>query len=209
MDRTCLQWTGIAALLCALAACVAYPPQQRLPPREAPSISPAAVVPDSMLALSKAVPEAGASLVAAAASGAASPAAAASAPPADTRQDAEAERARALQQALQAWQQAWQGGDFDGYVRAYDARFKGSSRTRQAWEKDRKKRLARGRITVRISEVQWKQVSDDVVEARFLQHFEQGRYRDTGYKTLRLQRTDAGWRITQENWRAARRTRPG
>lgn len=206
MDRICRQATGVAALLLTLAGCVAYPPQQRLPPKEAPSISPAAVVPDSLLALSKAVPEAGASLVAAAEAGSAPPRAAAPSPPADARGQAETERARALQQALQAWQQAWQAGDADGYIRAYDARFKGTARTRQAWEKDRKRRLAAGRITVRLSDVQWQQVGDDVAEARFLQHFEQGRYRDVGHKTLRLQRTDAGWRITQESWRPARRT---
>jgi hypothetical protein len=205
MDRKCMQWTGIAALLLTLAACVAYPPQQRLPPKDAPSMSPAAVAPDSVLALSKAVPEAGASMVAAGEGAAAQPRAVApSPPPADVREDAETERARALQQALVAWQQAWQAGDIDRYIRAYDARFKGTGRARKAWEKDKRQRLAAGGITVRISDVQWKQLSNEVAEARFLQHFEQGRYRDVGHKTLRLRRTDAGWRITHESWRRRR-----
>lgn len=205
MDRKCMQWTGIAALLLTLSACVAYPPQPRLPPKEGPSISPTAVVPDSLLALSKAVPEAAASMVAAGQKAAAPPRAAApSPPPADAREDAEAARARAQQQALLAWQQAWQAGDIDRYIRAYDAGFKGTARTRKAWEKDRRQRLAAGAITVRISDVQWKQVSNEVAEARFLQHFEQGRYRDVGHKTLRLRRTDDGWRITHESWRRRR-----
>lgn len=205
MDRKCMQWTGIAALLLTLSACVAYPPQQRLPPKEGPSISPTAVVPDSLLALSKAVPEAGPSLVAAGQSASAPPPAAVPKPqPTDARDDAETARARALQQALLDWQQAWQAGDVDRYVRAYDPRFKGTGRARKAWEQDRRRRFAAGGITVRISDVQWKQVSNEVVEARFLQHFEQGRYRDVGYKTLRLRRTDDGWRITHESWRRRR-----
>ena len=203
MDRRCTQWIAAAAVLLSASACVNYPPQQRLPPKDAPSISPTAAVPPSILALSKAVPEAGPSMVAAA-QASASPQAAPPSAPADAPRNAEAERARALQQALLAWQQAWQGGDFDAYARAYDAKFKGSSRTRKAWERDRKRRLAAAPITVRISDVQWRQVSDDVAEARFLQHFEQGRYRDVGDKTLQFRRTDGGWRITQESWRARR-----
>lgn len=205
MDRKCMQWTGIAVLLLTLSACVAYPPQQRLPPKEGPSISPAAVAPDSLLALSKAVPEAGASMVAAGQAASAPPRAVAPSPaPADVREDAETARARAQQQALLAWQQAWQAGDVDRYIRAYDARFKGTGRARKAWEKDKRQRFATGGISVRISDVQWKQVSSEVAEARFLQHFEQGRYRDVGYKTLRLRRTDDGWRITHESWRRRR-----
>jgi hypothetical protein len=208
MESKRTQWIpmGIAAMCALLAGCgaatLAETDEPKLPPRDDAPLARPAVVPETVLGVSKATPESGTQIVATARSASARPAPPPPPPPPPAPPDAAVERMRELQQAVQAWQQAWQGGDVDAYVRAYAPGYKANFRTRQAWEQDKKRRLTAAPIQVEISEVRWNVQGDNEAEVRFLQRFAQGRYRDFGEKTLRLRRIDGAWRITQESWRA-------
>jgi hypothetical protein len=204
MDRTRTQWALACIAASLLSGCGSISPEPRLPALDGRPLARPALVPDSILAVSKAVPDAGSQIVRTAQ---ATPRVSAAPPPAappDPPVDPAAERARAQQQALQAWLRAWQERNAEAYFGAYAASYKASAQSRQAWERAKKRHFAAGPVAVRISEVKWNPLGDDEAEVRFLQHYEQGRYRDVGDKTLRLRRIDGDWRITQESWRVRR-----
>ena len=109
-----------------------------------------------------------------------------------------------VEQAVEAWRLAWELGEPDMYLRFYDPSFKGSLESRKQWEQQRRARLKREKISVKVDQLQVKLVSDTQADVRFVQHYAAGKIQDSGEKRLRMKRSGGAWRITQETWKAKR-----
>ena len=109
---------------------------------------------------------------------------------------------REVRQALEAWRLAWELGDFKSYQSIYDPAFMGAESSRKEWEQQRRSRLARKDIAVKIEKLEARLVNDSEMEVRFIQHYSAGRRSDTGEKRMTLKRVKGAWLITQETWKA-------
>ncbi|GAB3663229.1 nuclear transport factor 2 family protein [Ramlibacter alkalitolerans] len=105
-----------------------------------------------------------------------------------------------IEQMLQAWKLAWELGEADTYLRFYAPDFRGDARSRADWERTRRARLARRRISVELESLRIRLLGDSEAEVSFTQRYAAGGHRDTGAKRLRLQRIGGAWRITGETW---------
>ena len=105
-----------------------------------------------------------------------------------------------VKQALEAWRLAWELGDVDNYIRIYDPSFKGTASSRKKWEKERRTRLARKDIAVKIENLEARPVSANEIEVRFVQSYTAGKRKDIGVKLMRLRRDNGAWHITRETW---------
>jgi hypothetical protein len=105
-----------------------------------------------------------------------------------------------LQQTVEGWRRAWEAGDANAYLRYYDTAFHGDAASRAAWERQRRQRLANGRIRVQLDGVQLVSLSRDQAAVSFVQHYTSGKHQDSGTKQLVLQRRGARWQIVQERW---------
>jgi colicin import membrane protein len=111
------------------------------------------------------------------------------------------ERLREIEQALEGWRLAWELGEPDMYLRFYDPQFKGYTASRKHWENQRRKRLAREKIAIKVEKLRVKMLSDTEADVRFVQHYASGGHKDVGEKRLRLRRSGGAWRITRESWK--------
>jgi hypothetical protein len=109
-----------------------------------------------------------------------------------------------IEQALQAWKLAWELGEADTYLRFYDPAFRGRARSRADWEKERRGRLANGRISVEMDGLRIRVLNESEAEVRFVQRYVSAAHQDAGEKRLRLRRAGGAWRITGETWSAQR-----
>ena len=113
------------------------------------------------------------------------------------------ERLREIEQALEGWRLAWELGEPDMYLRFSDPAFKGYNSSRRAWEKQRRTRLAREKINIKVEKLRVQMVGADEADLRFVQHYKAAGHTDTGVKRLRMRRSGGAWRITQESWQRA------
>ena len=111
------------------------------------------------------------------------------------------ERVREVEQAIEAWRLAWELGEPDMYLRFYEPGFKGRAVSRAQWERQRRARLAREKITIKVDRLRIALVSDTEADVRFVQRYSAGGHRDVGEKHLRMRRSGGAWRITQESWK--------
>lgn len=114
------------------------------------------------------------------------------------------ERVKEVEQAIEGWRLAWELGEPDVYLRFYDPAFKGGKPSRRQWEQERRARLKREKITVKVEQLQVKLAGDDRADVRFVQHYTAGKISDVGEKRLKMRRDKGAWRITQETWKAKR-----
>lgn len=112
------------------------------------------------------------------------------------------ERIKEVEQAIEGWRLAWELGEPDMYLRFYDPAFQGGKASRRQWEQERRARLKREKITVKVENLQITLRSDTEADVRFVQHYTAGKIHDVGDKRLRLRRSGGAWRITQESWKA-------
>lgn len=101
--------------------------------------------------------------------------------------------------ALESWRQAWAQGDLAGYLAAYTPDFRGDSRSRAAWVRQRESRLAAPgpfRITLRDTRVE--PLADDRIRVHFRQRFESAHYADDMRKSLLLILRQGKWLISEE-----------
>ena len=113
-------------------------------------------------------------------------------------------RTTEIEQVLEAWRTSWELGEWSIYRRFYDAEFHGHAGSRRAWEQQRRERLARKDVTVRIENLRVELEDAFRAEVRFVQHYTAPGHQDVGDKRLRLVRSEGAWRITQEDWRPRR-----
>ncbi|QRF55606.1 DUF4440 domain-containing protein [Variovorax paradoxus] len=125
---------------------------------------------------------------AAAAPAAAAPAAASAAAPAE------------VEAAVRAWAAAWASKDVDKYLASYASDFqpaKGSSH--KAWEEERRKRIGnKSSISVKVDNLVVS-VSGNTATAKFKQSYAADKIKESGRKTLELQRIDGRWLIRKES----------
>lgn len=123
----------------------------------------------------------------------ATPAAAAETP-ASTASIAEVEA------AVRAWAAAWSARDADRYLAAYAPDFTPPrNQDRKRWETDRRARIAnKSSISVGIEDLVIS-VNGQAASARFKQVYRADKVKETGRKTLELQRVGSQWLIKKES----------
>lgn len=102
---------------------------------------------------------------------------------------------------IEHWRQAWSARDIDQYLASYSDNFvPADGGSRAAWAEARRKNFAsRDSIAVSVRGLTAEADGEDVIKVYFRQDYASGSYRETGqWKTLVLQREDAGWRIVAE-----------
>ncbi|HJV69319.1 tetratricopeptide repeat protein [Ideonella sp.] len=105
-----------------------------------------------------------------------------------------------VEAAVRAWATAWSQRDMTAYYAAYTPDFSGQSRSRKAWEQDRRNRIAaRRQIQVEVSDLKVS-VHGDRATAKFRQAYSSDALSTTSRKTLQLVRgADGHWLIKQES----------
>lgn len=99
-----------------------------------------------------------------------------------------------------AWKDAWQKRDLVSYLEFYSESFDASPRTREAWERARKRALTRnGEIRVQVGEMEVAPVGEQI-EMRFIQKFQSTTFQDVGLKTLVWTYENGQWKIMSERW---------
>ncbi len=102
---------------------------------------------------------------------------------------------------IEHWRQAWSARDIDQYLASYSDNFvPADGASRAAWAEARRKNFAsRDSIAVSVRGLTAEADGEDAIKVYFQQDYASGRYRESGqWKTLVLQREDAGWRIVAE-----------
>lgn len=103
--------------------------------------------------------------------------------------------------AVTAWADAWSRKDVGAYLDAYAAEFQPpDGQTRDAWENQRRERLAAPKsIAVRVDAPRVKVEDSGRVRVTFRQHYRSDLFSGSSTKTLLLGRSgDGRWRIVQE-----------
>jgi len=106
-----------------------------------------------------------------------------------------------VQQLVSDWATAWGTGNFNAYVAYYVDGFKGDFSSNAAWREHRRSRVqGRRDIIVNIGTVLVRFNIDDPKKAQalFVQSYRSQTWCDVVEKTLDLQRTESGWRISNE-----------
>jgi hypothetical protein len=123
-----------------------------------------------------------------------------SSPTAEPAAPASAAGDEALKQAVLAWADSWEKKNFKRYAGFYSETFKASKfPTKAKWVDYRRPRvLNKGRISVRVDNIEVKAVSANTREVKFLQRYESGslRVRTTKKQLWVLEGTS--WRIRSE-----------
>jgi adhesin transport system outer membrane protein len=105
-----------------------------------------------------------------------------------------------VSQRLIDWSTAWSNKDVTRYLSFYDPSFKPKNTTRSAWFANRTKLLKReGPIDLKISNVQRKTLSPNVVETTFDQVYTSKGFKDKAQKTLTWKRAGTEWYIVKES----------
>jgi hypothetical protein len=99
-----------------------------------------------------------------------------------------------------AWRKAWAEGDAASYIAHYESSFQAELKSRKAWEKQRRERLAIRDIGVKIIDLKVR-IDGGVALAEFEQRYTSHKHEDVGTKTLKLRKIDGRWLITEEKWR--------
>lgn len=122
--------------------------------------------------------------------------AAESAPPASSATGGD----EALKQAVIAWADSWEKKNFKKYAGFYSENFKASKfPTKADWIDHRRPRvLNKGRISVRVDNIEVKAVSANTREVKFLQRYESGSLRVRTTKKQLWVLEGASWRIRSE-----------
>lgn len=113
-----------------------------------------------------------------------------------------------IQALVSAWASAWSSGRFGDYTAYYVDGYKGDFSSSEAWRAQRRSRIAgRGDIDVDTGAVlvRFNLHDPDTAQAVFVQSYRSETWCDVVEKTLDLERTRSGWRISGE--RSRERTR--
>lgn len=109
--------------------------------------------------------------------------------------------AAAINDMLSNWAAAWSSKDADGYLGFYADTFEHGKKSREAWEKQRRARLAdKETISVSVSDVQIDVQSEALASVKFKQDYSSNRYNDSGIKVLTLSKASGTWKIQSEEF---------
>jgi len=107
-----------------------------------------------------------------------------------------------VQHRLQDWAAAWEAKDVDRYLAFYAPDFApGQGLPQTEWKARRQTSLAKpGPISVKIDDLQVRELGNDMVETRFTQTYRSSNFGDQGTKTLVWKRLRNGqWAIARES----------
>lgn len=107
---------------------------------------------------------------------------------------------RAIEAAINDWAHAWSAKDMKAYLGHYDKAFDPPGRqSRDAWEKERTRRIVRpGDIDVEIEDLHVEREADDKATAKFRQHYRSASFKSSAAKTLDMVNRGGNWLILQE-----------
>ena len=106
--------------------------------------------------------------------------------------------------AIESWRTDWEKADFAAYIAHYRSDFVGTSRSRAAWETDRKRMISGRKIqAITLSQITVQQTSDVAARAYFKQRFEAVNFQESGEKTLLFERVKGQWLIVGETFNKA------
>ncbi len=109
-----------------------------------------------------------------------------------------------IRKSLAGWRAAWEARAIAAYSTYYSDTFSYKGGGKRDWIKSKQKKFNKsGIIEVIIKEIDIS-VSGRTAVASFTQHFKSAKYKDVGIKTLTMRKTDDGWKIESESWRAMR-----
>lgn len=109
--------------------------------------------------------------------------------------------AAAINDMLSNWAAAWSSKDANGYLGFYADTFEHGKKSREAWEKQRRARLAdKDTITVSVSDVQIDLQSEALASVKFKQDYTSNRFNDSGTKVLTLSKASGAWKIQSEEF---------
>ena len=102
---------------------------------------------------------------------------------------------------VQAWAEAWSHQDADSYLACYAKTFETDDGiVLEQWRDHRKKMIeSPSFVSVVTEQLKVTSTDGDNVEAAFIQTYRSDSYSDQVFKTLRLIRTEAGWKIHRED----------
>jgi adhesin transport system outer membrane protein len=153
----------------------------------------AAVLPGGTNATARAAPQPGEGAVIAAL-----PSATSNLPSTPARKETLA--ASPVSQRLIDWASAWTNKDVTSYLSFYDPSFKPANVGRAKWFDNRKRLVTReGAIELRISNVQRRTLSPNLVETTFDQVYTSPNFKDQTQKVLQWKRTGNEWYIVKES----------
>ncbi|MEY2688770.1 MAG: hypothetical protein RL375_2968, partial [Pseudomonadota bacterium] len=105
-----------------------------------------------------------------------------------------------VSQRLIDWANAWSNKDVTTYLSFYDPSFKPGSVPRAKWFDNRKRLVTReGPIELRISNVQRRTLSPNLVETTFDQTYTSTNFKDKTQKVLTWKRSGPEWYIVKES----------
>jgi adhesin transport system outer membrane protein len=105
-----------------------------------------------------------------------------------------------VSQRLIDWANAWSNKDVTTYLSFYDPSFKPASVPRAKWFDNRKRLVTReGPIELRISNVQRRTLSPNLVETAFDQTYTSTNFKDKSQKVLTWKRSGPEWYIVKES----------
>ena len=114
---------------------------------------------------------------------------------------ADVDDAAAINDMLSNWAAAWSSKDANGYLGFYADTFEHGKKSREAWEKQRRARLAdKETISVSVTDVQIDVQSEALASVKFKQDFSSNRYNDSGTKVLTLSKASGTWKIQSEEF---------
>lgn len=123
-----------------------------------------------------------------------------SAPPA-SQGVSDVDLAAGISEMLGDWAKAWSGKDVEGYLGFYAENFEHGTKSRKAWETERRSRLAApANISVTLSDIRVNFISENEAQVRFRQEYASNKFKDVGRKVLTLVRQGNSWRIQKEQF---------
>ena len=105
---------------------------------------------------------------------------------------------------VEEWAEAWRQRDAEAYLGFYHSDFHYQARNMglEAFKEYRGELIRTAEaIEIKLSNFEV-QVDGDTAKVMFIQDYRSDSMRDRGRKTLTMKKTDAGWKITAETWKA-------
>ncbi len=109
------------------------------------------------------------------------------------------DEAAAVDSLVAAWAAAWSARDAQDYLAFYAAEFQPLALSREAWEQQRRERLAGPKfVEITVSDLRIERLAAGRIAATFVQRYRSDRHQDQVRKTLIFVRRDGSWRIVRE-----------
>ncbi|MFP3929214.1 MAG: hypothetical protein ACLFUP_09935, partial [Desulfobacteraceae bacterium] len=114
-----------------------------------------------------------------------------------------------IRELVGRWERAWERMDLGDYMDCYHPAFQSRGMDWAEW-KEHRRRLNRkySAVRVEIEDMKIVLLSAGRAEVSFKQDYRADGYRDYGLKKLLLSKRDGEWKITREDWKPLKRSRP-